>query len=173
MVEIIGFIISLLALLYIFIRQTLPSQRPTPQPRAQHQELIEDDPFKDFMKAVEKEVAKREVSQHVPPPPKIKKQKPKKPPDIPLEKYQLKSQLKERHLKSTLEERHIKSKLGHHDEVLKPSLPGRHHHAEEKENLKPSRAKLAIQRLNKRQDLIIYQEIISKPKALRSNTPFP
>jgi hypothetical protein len=171
MVEIIGFIISLLALLYILIKQTVPTQRPGQPPVYPEEEEIEEDPFREFMKAVEREAAARKVAQRVPPPPpppKITK-RPKKAPLPPsLEEYRLASQLEDRRLRSSLEERHLKSRLNHREERPggPPALPVSPL-AEEEKKRHPSRAQMAIQRLAHRQDMIIYQEVIGKPKSLR------
>lgn len=170
MVEIIGFIISLLALLYLFVKQNFPTQRPAESPRYQNEEFEEDDPFKDFMKAVEKEAASREALQHLPPPPSkaIKKQKKAKPPS--LAEYQLISQIETRQIKSSLEDRHLTSTFSHRE-----NLPGRslalsvsHRRIEEEKENRSSRVRLAMSRLVNRRDMMIYQEIVGKPKSLRS-----
>jgi type IV secretory pathway VirB10-like protein len=157
MVEIIGFVISLLALLYLFMKQNPAPSRRTPAPRDQEEEAVEDedDPFREFLK--EKEATEREAKteEPLPPPspPKIAK-KPKKPSPPSLEEYRLASQIEERRLKSALADRQLKSRF--------------HHSEERNRNLRPSQAHLAVQHLTSRRDLIIYQEIMNKPKSLRS-----
>lgn len=180
MVEVIGFIISLLALLYLFIKHNHPSSRSRSTPVSSNpvdSKEEGDDFFQEFMKAIEKETASREAMQHVPPPapPKIKKEPYATPKSQSLQEYQLKSQIENRQLKSSLQERHIQSKISHREELPRRSTTLNIAHAisEEKENLRPSRVQLAIQRLNKRQDILIYQEVMSRPKAFRTEIPFP
>jgi hypothetical protein len=171
MVEIIGFIISLLALLYLFIKQNVPSlQKGHPPPPAYQDEEEMSDPFKEFLRAMEKESAAREAVQHMPPPPPPKKKgRSKQTHTRPSENYRLTSPLEERHLKSALEDRHVKSRFNHHED-----LPGRtlslslRHPDEREEKPRASRLQSIVNRLARRQDIIIYQEIIGKPKSLRS-----
>jgi hypothetical protein len=164
MVEVIGLVISFLALLYLFMMQNRPVQRKERPFSDQDERVAEEDPFKEWMKAIEKKVTRREA----PPPSKIKKQK-KKPPPLPLEEDQIVSQIESRHLKSALEERHIQSRFNDHEKLPKhaSALSISHHLAEEESVIALSRGQQAIQRLAKRRDLIIYQEIVNKPKSLR------
>jgi outer membrane biosynthesis protein TonB len=174
MVEFIGFIISLLALLYLFIKQNSRTERQAHPPGyPPEEEGKEEDPFKQYLRAIEKEAEAREATQHLPPPlpslpPKVAK-KPKKPPPHSLEERRLQSQIEQRHMKSSLEERHLKSRFNHHEELpgRTLALPANHLHAEEERMVGPSRVQLALRRLSSRRDLIIYQEIVAKPKSMR------
>jgi hypothetical protein len=149
MVEVIGFIISLLALIYIFVKQSMPPKRRA-EPSIEQEEEEMEDPLKDFLRSIERESAAREVvPQRKPPPPPKKKKEQKRTQHLSLEERRLASQLESRRLKSSLEERHLYKK-------------------EEEKPPESSRAQLAIQRLANRQDMLIYQEIMDKPKSLRS-----
>lgn len=168
MVETIGFIISLLALLYLFV-QNKSSSQPRGRPASSQKEEAEEDPFREFLKAMENEAEAREAAQRMPPPPPPvrKKERHKKAP--PLADRKLVSSIEERHLKSSLEERHIASRFNHREDVAGRTLASSLHHRNEGEGkLRASRAQSIIQRLSHRRDMIIYQEIIKKPKALRS-----
>ena len=168
MVEIIGFIISLLALLYLFIQQNAPSKQKRYSSVEQEEEEM-GDPLRELLRVMEKEVEAKQVH-HLPPPPPAPKKRdhPKKSPSS-LEKQRLASSIENRHLKSALEERQIQSRLSRHEDY-----PGRtlahsfSHMGERNEKLKVSRLEAAVRRLSHRRDLIIYQEIMEKPKSLRS-----
>jgi len=176
MVEFIGFIISLLALLYLFIMQNRSASRGVHSERRQNEELIEDDPFKEFLKVVEKETLVREVAQHLPPPPpKIIKQQPKKKTPSALEDSRLAGQIEKRKLKSPLEDRQLRSRFNHHEELPGRNLPlsANIHRVDEDNIVGPSRVYVALQRLANRRDMIIFQEIIDKPKSIRIESPPP
>lgn len=159
--EYIGFIVSILALLYLFYKQMSSARR-----QHEHSHSIqleneewdeEDDPLREFKVAMErKRAAEEKVLKPVPPslPPKIYKQ-PKK---TTLEEYRLTSSLEKRKLKSALEARQQKILDNRNEEnaAIVSQMEER-----------PSRAKIAIQRLSNRRDLIIYQEIMNKPLGLR------
>jgi hypothetical protein len=182
-VEIIGFIISFLALIYLFFKQQSIARYRQEHPEAfKEEEIVEEDPLTELMKAIEKETKAREAARHLPPPlPKaVQKPKPLKaaPLAASLEDYHLESQIEKRRLESQVEKRKLKSSL--ENRVLKSSLsqrleekgvhaiPPSHHPGIEKGLVGPSRAEMALRRLAHRRDLIIYQEIIDKPKSLRS-----
>jgi hypothetical protein len=173
MVEVIGFIISLLALLFLFMRQSVPPPHlPHPTIRSEEEELMEEDPFKELMRAVQKEAAAREAALHPPPVPPAPTKRAKPSPKgvkSSLEDYRLASQIEQRQLKSTLESRHLVSRFHHHEELpaRNLALSTSHLRMEEDKIMGPSRVQLAIQRLADRRDMIIYQEIIDKPKSMR------
>lgn len=169
MVEFIGFIISLLAFFYLVFKQNRPNHRQTPLPSRPNEELEEEDHFQEFLMSVEKKAEAREVIQHLPPPrPKLVEQ-PKKSPPLLLKDYHLKSQIEQRRLKSALEDRSIKSRFNHYEALpgRTPALTASPHCVEEERTIGPSRVQLALRRLASRRDLIIYQEIIDKPKSMR------
>lgn len=178
MVEMIGFIISLLALFYLFMKQNVPNKqkrhsRKHSHPVDQEEEPVNDS-FQEFLKTMQKEAVAREEFQQMPPPASKKKEHPKKnPPRLP-ENNRLVSSLEERSLKNPLENRHAKSRFSHHED-----LPGRtlslslNHYDEKDEKRKSSRLQSTLRHLVQRQDMIIYQEIIGKPKSLRLEDPPP
>lgn len=170
MVEIIGFIISLLALIYLFFKQQSINRYRQEHPEAFiEEEIEEDDPLKEFMKAIERQKAAREASQHVPPPPpKMAKQSKQIPLYPSLEDYRMASQIENRQLKSSLENRRINSKLGQRfEELPSHTLAPNLHYPGSGQLVGQTRVGLALKRLSKKQDLIIYQEIIDKPRGLR------
>ncbi len=168
MVEFIGFIISLLALFYLFIKQNSRTERQT-QPTDDSIEGKEEYPFKQFLREIKKEVEARENVQRLPPPPsppKVAKQS-KKPRPV-LEEGRLKNQIEQHRMKTSVEDRRVKSRVHQEEQPGRMvMLPTRHPHIEENRIKGPSRVQLALHRLASRKDLIIYQEIIDKPKSMR------
>jgi hypothetical protein len=168
-VEFIGFIISLLALVYLFFKQqSYEHHRQAQSQDFKNEEVDEDDDLKEFMKAIDRETAARVATQHLPPrPPQIVKQI-KKPSSTSFEEYRLASQIEKRQLKSSLENRHLKSKIAQKlEERTLPQIAQPHSHVRDWEETAPSKARIVLGRLSNRQDLIIYQEIIDKPKSMR------
>jgi hypothetical protein len=167
-VEFIGFIISLLALVYLFFKQqSYEHHRQAQSQDFKNEEVDEDDDLKELMKTIDRETAARDT-QHLPPrPPQIVKQI-KKPSSTSFEEYRLASQIEKRQLKSSLENRHLKSKIAQKlEERTLPQIAQPHSHVRDWEEKAPSRARIALGRLSNRRDLIIYQEIIDKPKSMR------
>lgn len=181
MVEIIGFIISLLALLYLFVSQNPAAQRQKAGSRDLNEDYSEkekDEPFKDLMEAIEKEIKRTE---------KIPARMAASPQSLPqtLKKklsqqnnkdYFLSNEpssnlaMDNRHLKSSLENRHLSSPLfSHGDGGRKFTYSHDHGHSTESYGEgKKSKGLLMINRLTHPRDMIIYQEIIGKPIALRA-----
>lgn len=194
MVEFIGFIISLLALLFIFIKQTSSNKHQRQQSGHIDHEVIEEeeenenDPFTEYIKRIEKEAAVKEetarqaeisrrnrLNLSSPPPivrnvkeeKKIVSAKEDKHLKSRLEDYHIKSNLREHHLKSTLEERRLVSKFRRQDK----NNGVQHADSGEMEAMKPSMGKTALQRLRSKHDLVVYYEIMAKPIALRAGEP--
>lgn len=172
MVETIGFIISLIALFFLFIKQkeaTIQNGQP-----ADYQDVEEmDDPFKAFFKAIEKEGESRAKIQQKPPHHPKKKEQPGKIPSHLKEEYRSVKSAEKRHAKSSLDPHHMKPKALQHEEIpgRKHPLP-QHHPGEEQGKASISRLQTAVRRLHHKRDLLIYQEIMKKPKSLRSETSF-
>ena len=161
--EFIGFIISFLALLYLYFKQQSSVQHQQEQAgQMQEAEIEEEDPLKEFMKEMRKRDREQQEVRRPPPPPKPQLKQPKhqhrKNVASPLEEYRISSSIEKRQLKSTLEERKLIPKVGGR------FLP---HHEGEDEKRGPSKGKLDINRLANRRDLLIYQEIMDKPKSMR------
>jgi hypothetical protein len=176
-VEIIGYIISVLALIYLFFKQ-----QAVVRYRQEHPELFkdeelteEDDSLREFLKAIEKESHPKESVVRAPPPPPPRKAPPppkKTPLTSSLKEYHLKSQIETRRIKSPIENRRVKTPLVQRYEEM-PHATVAHpldHLAEEVEETEPSRAKIVFLRLSDRRDMVIYHEILDKPKSMR---PFP
>lgn len=195
MVEFIGFIISLLALLFIFIKQNSQNMKRERHGgpvliNAEEKEEDENDPYRDFMRTLKKESAMEEKLKQArkiePPRAPIQAKKderrfPLKSPlqdnrlESKLEDYRIESKIEDRRLKSTLEERKLKSKFRTHEELPKHvhGTVGYHiHPIDEPGAKKPSRVKLIVKNLHRPINMIVYHEIIGKPKALRREAPF-
>lgn len=172
MVEYIGFFISLLALVYLFIKQNSPPQQGegTAPVYGSEGEEEENDPFSAIMKEMERRAAtdkvvekRQEKEVFLPPLPSEKSHAAKKRSSSRLvEERHITSSIKEKPLRNSFKKRLAKPKGASsqkNDEIvlLPPSVHG-----------KKSRAADAVSRLAKRRDMIIYQEIIGKPKSLRS-----
>jgi len=126
MVEVIGCVISLLALLYLFLNENRPP-----------------------------------LEQQVPLPPKISKR----------------SYAEERRVKNKAEKELSEQRIKDHPlrSIVKPppppvcNLPSSSSllRLEEHEKIAPSKVQVMVQRLNRRRDMLVYQEIIDKPKSMR------
>lgn len=156
--EYLGIIISFLALLYLYFKQQSFARHQQEHVRPiSEEELKEDDALQEFMNAMKKREQQEQAVRHAPPPPKPAKNKWKHA-KSPLEEYRLTSSIETRKVKSSLEDRKLKPSVG---ERVVP------HYEVEKEEEQPSRAELAVRRLDRRRDLLIYQEIMDKPKSMR------
>lgn len=148
--EIIGFVISLLALFYLFFKQKSLEQ----------QEYAND--------MQDEEILKNKVVKKAgpPQPPRVKKSKKHALPVF--EDDRLIRQIEKRELKSAVDHDHLKPKISQRKEVKHLMTPSFHPHlVGEREEAGPSKVKIALQRLSNKRDLIIFQEIIDKPKSMR------
>lgn len=172
MTEYIGFFISILALVYLYIKQSSPPREGEGTASFNGSEEGEeaDDPFSAIMKEMERRAAVGKVVEKRPkeevvllplPPAKSKVVK-KRSSSRSLEERPLTSSLKERELRNSLEKRRGKPKGASSSKNEKIVLLPPPNHG------KKSRAADVVSRLAKRSDMIIYQEIIGKPKSLRS-----
>jgi hypothetical protein len=164
-VEFIGFLISILALVYLFLKQRSLSRYRREHPEVfKHEELAKEEEEGDSFKEIIQSMKNETVTKPRPPPhPKVVPQPKKEALASTLKDYQLASQIEKRELKSSLENRYLKTKLVQRfDET--PSEIAHPSHLEE--GTKP-RVEVALARLSRRRDLIIYQEIIDKPKSMR------
>lgn len=179
MVEWIGFIISLLAMLYLFISQNSGQKRGRFPDEQSEEEMQEEDPLKNLIREIENEGKKNEYRRHEPiPPPKKEKALAKKAHVVPkkregIQQRQLKSTLEERRLKPTdltdLDERRLSSSLLSREEWARlyaiEDISHAHHDGLIR---KPSRARKILGKLGHPRDLVVYHEIMSKPLGLRS-----
>lgn len=83
---------------------------------------------------------------------------PPKPPHVMKQKRKEEGSIEQRQLKSTLESRQIQSSIRKHEEES--------YHFD-KTVIAPSRARVALDRLTSPREMVIYHEIIDKPKSLR------
>jgi hypothetical protein len=185
MVEFIGLIISIFALFYLFIKQKAPPYQKEGPPKYRSEREIRnekemrdqrdmDDPFKEFLKSIGSETLEEEQLRSAPPP--KKKSHPKKVHSHTSQEPQFNPAIKEKQSKSpwdTFDNVQIKSKSIHQSRPVRAiALPISHPEDKKKEAL-PSRLQSAVGRLSHRRDMIIYQEIMDKPKSLRSETFLP
>ncbi len=176
-IEFIGFLISLIALLFLFYKKKQDEAYQKAHPEEfEDTELNEEDPMQAFLKSLEREAKQQQTPQKKPeaqPPavpnrqpvlhPLIPKStpllvKPKKTTPVSLESYQLRSEIETRRMKSQIENRRLKSRL----------IEKEQEEQEEKERrIEISRAAQFVRRLPRLREMIIYQEIIDKPKGLK------
>ena len=174
--EFIGFIISVFALIYLFFKQ-----QSIVKYRQNHQEKIndefdEDESLDEILSIFGKETrGKKEVKTPPPPVPpyrpsshQVNKQ-PKKVAASSLENYRLSSQIEKRKIKSPLEGRQIKPSYAQSYEEVASEVKVPYLSLGEERIAGPSRVEIAVRRLANRRDLIIFQEIIDKPKSMRPN----
>lgn len=172
MVETIGFIISLLSLLYLFTRQN----KSIPKRQGHESSLDEsklDDSFKSFLKSMEKERGAPEGDLRIPlpPSPPVKKREVIKRNQSPSkERGALVNAIEEHRLKREREVLRGNSLAKSREEFPRPSHSfTTSSTGERNESRGRSRIESAVHRLNNRRDLLIYQEIMGKPKSLRTD----
>jgi len=170
--EYIGFLISLLALIYLYFRQQSLARHRQEHLDAQiYQESDEEDALSEFIKTIQHKTDKKATVQPPPPPASKPVKTIRKDVASTLQAYHLESPLEKRQLKSSLESRQLKSGVRKQaEERAARDIAEAAIHAAESPQAGPSRAKTALRRLAHRRDLAIYQEIIDKPKSMR---PFP
>lgn len=161
MVEFIGFLISLFAIIFLFFRNVFlerhpekVKKRPVPIPGS------ENDTLDEWIRKMESEIAK----EYAPNPPKPQPEKVKVPPKKleqkkkNLKEYRLESDIEKRKIESSIENRKLRSEI----EQRKPRIL----YAEDHVKKSPPRILGYIGRLNSLKDLVIYHEIFNKPKGL-------
>ena len=173
MMEYIGFLISLLALIYLFFKQQSLARHRQQRPDGEsHPVVLEDDTLAGLLKAMEHEAEQKSAVRAAPaaPPPAPKQPRAhRKGAASPLEQYRLESAVETRRLKSTLENRQLKPTV--RERIEEPPRPMTEYvQHTDAVSFEPSRAEIAIRRLAHRRDLAIYQEIIDKPKSMRPFT---
>lgn len=149
--EYIGFLISLLALIYLFFKQTRKESGEEENLNDESEETL-------FEYIPEKPPYIKKV---LPPPPSPKKRKIVQHEPIPLENYKIESSIEKRRLKSNLESRQLQSKL-RPEEFLA---------FHEERHSAPSKLSRLLDQLPDKKNLIVYQEMMGKPRALRPYDP--
>lgn len=191
-VELIGFGISILALIFLYFKnqQAISTRQEHLETLEEEEEPAEEDPLQALMFAMQKEKKEKPVVKprpsptklQPPLPPPLQQQKPVQPPLQPihkskhmvvkssLEDYRLASVVEKRKVKSALEERHLKSQLTHRYEEISSIAPARPQHVEEHhKSYRPARIQVVMKRLTHLPDFVIYQEVLSRPKSLRTD----
>ena len=164
-VEFIGFIISLISLIFLYFKNRKDNQEEHLN-ELKNEELEGDHPFKEFVKTRKRDLEardRRQVHEEPPPPPLSKKFKqPKHPTNFSsTENYRIKNSVENRQMTRPLEGQQLKTAFP------KRTLSAIQHPEEIKEIKKPSKAQAAIHKLPHLRNLVIYQEIMDKPKSLR------
>lgn len=169
MVEVIGFFISFLALIFLFLKNQFEEKKKQKKQPLIKPNLPERKSYQSPVKVIEKEVRKREL--HDQQPPKSKKNSSK-----PLQKKMDISTLEERHLKSSIEHRELQNRLKTHQ--LKSNLDKHHlmtsidkYYRDKDEQEFPiqqkSRAAQILKGLPHLKNMIVCHEILDKPKGLK------
>lgn len=161
-VEFIGFAISLLSLVFLFFRNRRQPLTQGEQEERSQEEFLDDDPIQAFLKAMEEERLKREAPPSPPPvvyrPAHTEVKKNRK--SSPKGEETMKSNPEKRKLSSSLENQQVISPLAKRHEA--------HYDAHGVEILqKPARVRLMVDRLADLKDLVVFREILDKPKSLR------
>lgn len=172
-IEIIGFIISILSLLFLFFKNRHDTRYREEHPQEfQKRELMEENDeeeehVRELMQHLTGQRKERRKPASLPPPPAPRKtERPKIATFSEFDDYHLVSPIETRKIHSPIENRKLKSKLATR-EITSKLTPLTHHHHDEKELVGPSKARKAISRLSRLPDIVIYTEILSPPKSLR------
>lgn len=171
-IEIIGFIVSILSLLFLFFKNRYDTRYREEHPEQfNNKELIEEnheeeEHIRELMQNLTGQRKERRQPASLPPPQAPRKtERPKIATFSEFDDYHLVSPIEKRQLHSAIEGRKLKSKLANREITSK--LASLTHHHDEKEIVAPSRARKAISRLSHLPDIVIYTEILSPPKSLR------
>lgn len=169
--EIVGFAISILALLFLFFknRRVLVHRENDVQEIKRRvfieEEQDEEDDLKELIHAF-KGTLKGEKA--IPPLPLQKPFEAQKRGSLSkLEGYHLASPIEKRQVKSPLESRQLKSSLAQREMASQGVSAPFLYHFDEKTKVAPSRAHNAMTRLAHWPDIVIYTEILSPPKSMR------
>jgi hypothetical protein len=169
--EYIGFLISLFALIYLFFKQqSLARHRQQHPETGHHHETLEDDSLTELIKGMNRQAEHKSTAKPAPPAPPKPTKPQRKGAASPLEQYRLESSVEKRQLKSSLESRQLKPTVRKHVEETSPRIISESLYHADHIPIEPSRAEVALRRLAHRRDLVIYQEIIDKPKSMRPFT---
>lgn len=164
-IQMIGWMISLVALFYLFMKHNQAPQQVEHSEELKNKESRTADLLYGARESREKKGARKEENLRSPVAlPSVRKRS-----ISPFEENDFSNETEKKPLKKTHAPHLLKSTITQHYEktpsrvVLKPFIPL----IDYEKSSEPSRAHKALQRLNQRSDLIIYQEIIDKPKSLR------
>lgn len=171
MVEFIGFLISLVAILFLFFKGSYDARQRRKNPpynfvdEDEEEEFDEDDPIREMIKIMQGE--KEQLI--APPPSKAQPPKEVRPAAKPqkytsLAEHQLRSKLEDHKLKSTLENRRLSSKL--EQRKVQPSM-GTYDTLQRVEQ-PPPRVATLLQEFGSLRKLVLAHEILSPPVALRN-----
>ncbi len=155
----VGFVISALALLFLFFRNAMKKNEPVIKGEVKEEEP-EEIPLHEFLKEVERR--ERVQEEKVAPPKPLVPQMLKRKRDS-LELRHLVSPLKNEHIKSKTENRHLVSPLGTR-KVKTEIEPGSG--SVEGRVAEKSLAKVILDELKHPKNMLIYYEIFGKPKGL-------
>lgn len=174
-VELIGFVISIIALIFLFFRGRAIERYRQEHPEAfGNDSLSDEDPLKELLKSIDEDEDEDEESEVPIVVPKITKPKPIAAKINPyrneplssiegrhlitnIEKRKLKSEVEMRHLKSDLDDRRLATRLSN-ENLFRMEMADR--------KVGEPRISKTIERLPHLRDMVIYQAILGKPKGL-------
>jgi len=184
LIEFIGFIITILAMFVILIRRSMEERRRRQNPELYEQEEEDrEKALKEFLRTMNLEVDEIPGEEERPPPPppppkKPPEPKPTRPRRLVRDAYELESSLDDYERTSGIES-HIREtevgktefgQIGHDvttgDLFMQPSLGAYDIIA----GVEGTRASHILSRLDDPTDMIVYHEIIGKPRALQRHT---
>lgn len=183
--DFIGFIISLLALAYLFFRRRGEARRRREHPELYKEDEQQEDALKEFLRSMDMPVEDHPKPVRHPEPvqPKIKKAKVQtqqqhwrtniedRKMQTQIEQRRLQSAIDDRRLKTTIEERNLQSTLenryadpyGQREMVMGKEAPA----YETIQSSRKTRVQYLLERLPSKKEMVILQEIINPPKAMR------
>lgn len=180
-VEYIGLLISLVSILYLFFLKRKKDEIFQSQPAGSEEAEESDEPLQEFLKAMEREKERRQAVKQTPPMPikhvqsvdinAVKRRQA----DRRLEEKRLKNSMEERRTKSQIENRQVKSPVESRSLALRAPRIGEaeresaldRKHDEAKTPVIPSRARTLMNHLPKLVNMVIFQEIIGKPRGFK------
>jgi len=193
LIEFIGFIISVTAMIFLLVRRAWEERHRRKHPEEfKDEQQRQEQTLKQFLKSLDIDM---EDEEEFSPPPKPRVEQPVEPPPPPHEmqaqakpkphrllqedEYRFRDKIESYHPESKIEKRKLKIRIddrykgftGEH--IVSPELSEKPevYHAIEK--LKSSRARRLVTQLHSRKDMIVYQEIMNPPISMRQMPEFP
>jgi len=181
LIEFIGFIITIIAMFVILFRRAMDEKRRRENPELfQKEEENKEQALREFLQAMNIEVEETEVYEEPAPPPsppekKLARKKPARPKRLVRDAYELDSRIEDYEKTKGVESRTLETEVGDTefrelgqdivsgDLFLQPSLGAYEIDLEKKK----SRASQLLAELKCPSDMVIYREILGKPRGLQ------
>lgn len=158
-VELIGFVISLIALIFLFFKNKPASDRNQIHPGGIEEENEENDPLREFLKSLEEEMGNEDQHRQPPPaPPKIKQVQIQNMPKPKPTNYKREDPSRKKPMDVRRKEK---------DLILFNEKMNDIDHLQPKAK-QPSRLNQLVHHLPNKRQMIIYQQLLNKPKGLSS-----